>query len=253
MTPSKLAATLYTLRAYTKAPWDIARTLKKVRSIGYESVQLSGLGPIDPNELKTILDGEGLSVCATHVSYERLEKELDVVVEEHRLWGCRHIAIGSLPEAYREDDGFSRFAKEAHEIAGQLKKAGMTFSYHNHNWELERIDGRTGLDILVEESDPSLCFEIDTYWIQAGGGDPASWIRRVKGRAPLVHLKDMTVSERKPVMAEVGEGNLNWDGILEACSESKVEWYIVEQDWCERDPFESIAISLRNLKGMGLA
>ena len=253
MTRSKLAATLYTLRAYTKAPWDITRTLKKVRSIGYESVQLSGLGPIDPSELKTILDGEGLSVCATHVSYERLEKELDVVVEEHRLWGCRHIAIGSLPEAYREDDGFSRFAKESHEVSGQLKKAGMTFSYHNHNWELERIDGRTGLDILVEESDPSLYFEIDTYWIQAGGGDPASWIRRVKDRAPLVHLKDMTVSERKPVMAEVGEGNLNWDGILEACRESNVEWYIVEQDWCERDPFESIAISLRNLKELGLA
>ena len=253
MTRSKLAATLYTLRAYTNAPWDITRTLKKVRSIGYESVQLSGLGPIDPNELKTILGGEGLSVCATHVSYERLEKELDVVVEEHRLWGCGHIAIGSLPEAYRDGGGFSRFAKEAHEVAGQLKKAGITFSYHNHNWELERIDGRTGLDILVEESDPSLCFEIDTYWIQAGGGDPAYWIRRVKDRAPLVHLKDMTVSERKPVMAEVGEGNLNWAGILEACSEAKVEWYIVEQDWCERDPFESIAISYRNLTGMGLA
>ena len=52
--------------------------------------------------------------------------------------------------------------------------------------------------------------------------------------------------------AEIGEGNLNWDAILEACTYAGVEWYIIEQDSCyERDPFESLGMSLNNLKEMG--
>ncbi len=54
-------------------------------------------------------------------------------------------------------------------------------------------------------------------------------------------------------MAEVGEGNLNWPAILQACRAAGVEWYIIEQDICQRDPFESLAISLKNVRGMGLS
>ena len=52
-------------------------------------------------------------------------------------------------------------------------------------------------------------------------------------------------------MAEVGEGNLNWPAILQACKSSGVEHLLVEQDICYRDPFESLEISRRNLKAMG--
>ena len=52
--------------------------------------------------------------------------------------------------------------------------------------------------------------ELDTYWIQHGGGDPAAWIRKLKGRADIIHLKDMAMDGRTQLFAEVGEGNLNW-------------------------------------------
>jgi sugar phosphate isomerase/epimerase len=68
----------------------------------------------------------------------------------------------------------------------------------------------------------------------------------------LVHLKDMAVQANTPIMAEVGEGNMNWESILAACQEAGVLWYIVEQDTCQRDPFESLGISLRNLRALGL-
>jgi sugar phosphate isomerase/epimerase len=120
-----------------------------------------------------------------------------------------------------------------------------------------RYGKRTGLEIIFEESDPRyLKAELDTYWIQHGGSDPADWIRRVKNRMPVVHLKDMAVITEgwnvQQMMAEIGEGNLNWPDILAACQEAKVEWYAVEQDVCQRDPFESLQISYQNLKAMGL-
>jgi sugar phosphate isomerase/epimerase len=253
MPHTTLAAQLYTLRDFLKTPDDIARTLPKVAALGYRAVQLSALGPIDTRELKQILDGAGLTVCATHVGFERLRDDLDAVAEEHRILDCKYAAIGGLPQAYRTAEGYHRFAREASEVARRMKERGLTFGYHNHSFELEKFDGRAGLEILYSESDPeAFTAEIDTYWIQHGGGDPAAWIRRVAGRSPLVHLKDMAMRGSEQLMAEVGEGNLNWPAILDACREAGVEWYIVEQDTCQRDPFESLGISLRNLQGMGL-
>ncbi len=245
---------MYTLREFCQTAEDMAKSLRKVKELGYEAVQLSGHGAdITAEEIKAMLDEVQLKVVATHVPYERLRDETDQVIAEHKLWGCDFVAIGGLPVEYRNRDGYYQFAKEATEVARRLKAGGLTFGYHNHDFELEKFDGRTGLEILYSESDPELfTSEIDTYWIQAGGGDPAQWIRDLKGRAHVVHFKDMAIRDRKQIFAEIGEGNLNWPAIIDACKEAGVQWYIVEQDRCERDPFESLAISLRNMKAMGL-
>ncbi|HET6453290.1 MAG TPA: sugar phosphate isomerase/epimerase [Armatimonadota bacterium] len=253
MSDSRIGAQLYTLREFTKTPADIAKTMKKVREIGYEAVQVSGMGPIDPKELKKIVDGEGITVAATHIGFDRMRDQPEAVIEEHQLWGCRHPAIGGLPADYRNAEGFHKFAKEASAVAKRLAEGGLTFSYHNHSFELERFGDKTGLEILRTESDPKYFdLEIDTYWIQHGGGDPAEWVMKCKGRIPLLHLKDMSNKAGQPLMTEVGEGNLNWPRILDAAKEAGVEWYLIEQDICQRDPFESLAISLRNLQSMGI-
>lgn len=250
---SVIGAQLYTLRDYLKTPEDIATSLKKVREIGYESVQLSGLGPIEKAELKKILDDLGLTVCITHIPFERLIDDFEGVVQEHKLLDCKYVAIGGMPLEYRNAEGFPKFAKEATKVGKKLAAEGLVFGYHNHSFELEKFNGRLGLDILLEDTEPEyMIAELDTYWLQNGGADPALWIRKVAGRIPVVHLKDMGVIDNKPVMMEVGEGNLNWPEIIKACQESGVEWYVVEQDICQRDPFESLAISFNNLKKMGL-
>ena len=253
MAESKIGAQLYTLRDFIKTPQDIAKTMKKVKEIGYEAVQLSGLGPIDPKELKTILDGEGLKAASTHTGLERLRRELDAVIDEHHLWDCRHVVVPGLPIEMHNPEGYAAYAKEGSEIAEKLAAEGLTLSYHNHHRELNKVAGKCGLDIFFEQGDPELFFfEIDTYWIQMGGASPAEWIRKVKGRIPNIHCKDLTVLDWKTEMAEVGAGNLDWDGIIKASEEAGVEWYLVEQDTCQRDPFDSLAMSLRNLKKMGV-
>lgn len=249
----QIAAQLYTLREQLKTEADIAATLKKVRELGYEAVQVSGLGPIDPKELKRICDGEGLAVCATHESPKALTENTAAVAEKLALWNCRQTAYPYLAEAARSEEGYKQLAKDLTAAGKKLAAAGITLSYHNHGFEFERYGERIGLEILYEESDPKfLKAEIDTYWVQYGGGDPAAWCRRMKGRMPLVHLKDMTVVENKPTFAEVGAGNLNWPAILDACREAGTRWYIVEQDLCRGDPLDSLRLSLENLKKMGL-
>ena len=250
-----LAAQLYTVRQFTQTPEGLADSLRRVREIGYGAVQISGIGAIAPEQVREMLAANGLVVCNTHIGYERLTGDLDAVIAEHKLWGCRHVAIGGMPSQYRCDEGgFRRFAREASEVGRKLAAADLSFSYHNHSFELVRFGRKTGLDVLYEESDPRyLQAEIDTYWVQHGGGDPAAWCARFPGRMPVVHFKDMVILNGQQTMAEVGEGNLNWPAILQACRQASVQWYAVEQDVCQRDPFESLAISYKNLREMGLS
>ncbi|HYO08026.1 MAG TPA: sugar phosphate isomerase/epimerase [Tepidisphaeraceae bacterium] len=249
-----LSAQLYTLREFTKTPADIARTLARVRKIGYRGVQCSALGPVDPKELATMLQGEGLTCVATHVKLEEMEGEPQRVIDEHHLWGCKLTAVGGFFPKEATAQTWVDYAARFNAVAKRFAGSGVAVGYHNHSHELAHFDGKPALAILIERLDPSVWFEIDTYWITHGGGDPAAWIRKCAGRIPAVHLKDMLIKlDRTQYMAEVGEGNLNWPAILDACEAAGAEHLLVEQDTCYRDPFESIEISYRNLTAMGAA
>ncbi len=253
MKRSTIAAQLYTFREQAQTEEGLADTLSRLKQIGYDAVQVSGIGPIDPHRVKELAVQNELKICATHIPYDRLTDDLQAVAEQHKLWDCEYVGLGMVPDRYRDSaDGYRAFAKEASGIARRLKQEyGLQFVYHNHQIEFERYDGRTAMDILLDESDPeAFGFELDMYWVQAGGGDPAQWTHKVAGRMQVVHLKDMEIVDGQAVFAEVGHGNMNYPAIIEACRATGVEWYVVEQDVCRRDPFESAQMSLDYLHGL---
>lgn len=252
---SQIALQLYTLRDFTKTPTDIAKTLARVKKIGYDAVQSSALGPIDPGELAKIFKNEGLTCCATHIGLDKMRDHPMQVIENHKLWGCQYTAIGGFfPKENLGPDLWANFASEYSKIASAFNGSGIKIGYHNHSHELVRYGKKTALDILIEKCSPDIWFEIDTYWITHGGGDPVSWIEKVAGRIPCVHLKDMGINEdRQQQMREVGEGNLNFPRIIDACRRAGTQWFIIEQDNCNgQDPFECAERSLKNLKELGV-
>ena len=261
MTNSRLAAQINGIKAYIKTLTDFGASMHRIREIGYTAVQIDtphitpGV-PLDCAEIKRLVDEAGLTICNTHIPWEKLVADIEGTISQHQLWECEHVAIPSLPIERRTqgEEGYRLFAAEASQFGQQLAEAGLTLSYHNHSFELARFGSQTGLEIIFDESNPPyLSAEIDTYWIQHGGGDPADWIRKMSSRIPVVHFKDMVILEDgSQAFAEVGEGNLNWPAILAATEESQVSWIVVEQDVCQRDPFESLQISYHNLLEMGL-
>lgn len=243
-----IAAQLYTVRDQLQDPSHLARVLGHVREIGYRAVEVAGLGPKTIGRFGSELKRADLVACAAHVPLDRLQKDLDGVAEQCREWGCSYAVIAGLPAGYYAQDGHLRFAAEAEEVALKMRPHGLRLAYHNHSVELQRFGRQTWLESLFATAPAdALQAELDTYWLQYGGASPPAWIRRFRGRLPLVHLKDMAVVGRDPVMAEIGEGNLDWADILGACKEAETKWLIVEQDECRRDPMESLAISYINL------
>ncbi len=247
---SNIAAQLYTLRDFCKDEESLKQTLLKVREIGYEAVQVSGIGPIPHDVVKRLADEAGLKICATHVSYQALTDDLEDTIQQHKLWDCKYVGIGGLPVEFRNDAaGYSKFAEIANEFSKRLAEHDLQFIYHNHHFEYTKFDGKTGMDILIEEGDKAnFGFELDMYWVQTGGVNPLEMIERVDGRMAVVHLKDMAIVDNNQVYAEIGEGNMNYEAIIDACRQIGVEWYVVEQDVCLRDPFESLTISFNYLK-----
>lgn len=249
----QVAAQLYTLRDHAKTPSQISATLRKVRKIGYEAVQVSGLGPIDPDELRRILDGEGLVCCATHENANTILENPHAVVATLNILGCTYTAY---PFPSKIDFSSMRstreFVRKINEAGRVLKEGGKILAYHNHDIEFVQIKGRTILEIIYDETDDDcLQAEIDTHWVQAGGGSSAAWCRHLSGRLPLLHMQDFGLSsDRKRVFAEIGSGNMDWKEIILAAEQAGCRWYVVEQDgdWVDNDPFKSLKLSLRYIR-----
>jgi len=243
---NQVAAQLYTCRNLLKTPAGIAQTLKRLRAIGYEAVQVSGLGPIPTGELRAILDGEGFVCSSTHEPGSDILENPEKVVDRLNTLGCKVTAypypagvdFESVESVRKLIQGLDRSGKV---LAG----AGQILCYHNHNHEFRKLNGKTILDMIYEDASPrNLQGEIDTYWVQYGGGDVVRWCEKLKGRMPIIHLKDyMTNGENKHQMCEIGAGNLDFKRIIAAAEAGGCQWFAVEQDECPGDPVDSLAQS----------
>ena len=251
MNISQVVAQLYTLKGFTEDAAQIASALRRVRAMGYEAVQASGLGPIEIAELANILGGEGLACVATHEPTDTILDEPEKVVDRLRALNCKYTAVPypsgvDLSSASAVDEFIAKL-----DHAGRvLAEAGQVLCYHNHHVEFRKLDGEIILDRIFRRTDPRrLQGEIDTYWVQYGGGDSVAWCRKLKGRLPLIHLKDYRVDEENKVgYTDIGAGVLDFAAICAEAENSGCEWFIVERDPAPGDPFDSLKASYDYIK-----
>lgn len=254
MSSKILGAQLYTVREYAKTSEQLDDTLAKIKAMGYTTVQASAMWHLPVDEIAAISRSHGLKIVLTHIPYARFKEDLAGVIRDHHTLGCALAGLGGLPEQFRNAEGYVAFAKDFAEIADELGRNGLKFSYHNHQFEFQKYNGKLGMELLMENTNPeTFLFTLDTYWVQAGGGNPASWIRKLKNRIDAIHLKDMAIIDSQPIMAEIMEGNLEWTDILSACDEAGVQWYLIERDSGPTYAFDSLRISYDNLRKAGYA
>lgn len=257
-----LAAQFYTLRESTKTREGFEDALARVAAIGYQGVQLSAVGcmngtdpEVSAEHARGLLDKFGLKCVATHRPVEALRDEVAKEIAFHEALGCTYTAIGGVRWPYgASPSSYRQFLSDFAPSVSKLKASGIRFGVHNHDYEFQKDPESGGLcyDILIDAGQ-DIQLEVDTYWVQHAGLDPVSLLSRIPGRIAAVHLKDKEVVEGAgPVMAPVGEGNLDWPAIIEACKGGGTEYLIVEQDECRRDPFDCLRSSYEYLHGLGL-
>ncbi|NJK91984.1 MAG: sugar phosphate isomerase/epimerase [Blastochloris sp.] len=247
----QVAAQLYTCRDLLKTPEDIARTLRRVRQIGYTAVQVSGMGPIPESELVKILQGEGLVCCATHESGDLIRQNPQAVIDRLQKLNCKLTAY-PYPSGVKMDslESLNSLCHDLNRAGELMAAAGITLTYHNHGIEFVKTNGVTALDYIYNHTNPRfLQGEPDTFWIHYGGGDNVEWCRKLNQRLPMMHLKDYGFTiENKHQFCEIGHGTLNFRAIIAAAEASGCQWFIVEQDTTPGDPIDSLKLSFDHIQ-----
>ena len=243
---------------------DLDGTLTLIAAAGVKSVELASLHRRTPAQYRAALDKVGLRCVSAHVAASSSGPgaagltfdNLDKLVEDLNILGATNAVLplfqfpndpiwgppvtflslmkpGSPPVSA---DRYERMADFLNQKGAVLKRQGISIGYHNHNGELAPLANKTGLQILLERTDPQIVdFEMDAGWMAAGGHNPVEWLRRYRGRFTQMHVKDILAETRtnyhlqqKPT--EVGSGVMNWPAILNAARLAGVRNFFVEQE-----------------------
>ncbi|MDX8044512.1 sugar phosphate isomerase/epimerase [Gracilibacillus sp. S3-1-1] len=246
----KIAIQLYSVREHTTK--DFLGTLRKLGDMGYEAVQFAGFFDTPAEQLKEVMDESGLVAAGSHMPFKTLTgEELEKSLEYNKKIGNDLIICPILPEELRTDEAaYYKGAATLNEIGKKCAEAGFTFAYHNHNMEFFDLgNGKTGFDILFEETDPEYVqIELDCYWATHAGIDPLTIIKEHDKRIVSLHIKDMVEENGEKRSIEIGKGSLDIATLWQTGESTDVHWYVIEQEQFDGDPLDSAKENVVNLK-----
>ncbi len=243
----RIGVQLYTVRSLMAD--DVAGTLAAVAAIGYREVEFAGYFDHPPDEIRGMLEANGLTAPATHVGLDLVQGDaLDASIASAQAIGHGWLVVPSLPESLRTADGYREVAGILNEAGAAAASAGLRIGYHNHAFEFEIVGddpaGPTGYTVLVDNLDPALVdLEIDLHWSAVGGVDALALFEAYPGRFPLCHVKGLGAGGE---MVDVGAGVIDWAGIFAHSEHAGLRHYFVEHDQ-PGDPLASIQASYRYL------
>lgn len=257
-----IAAQMYSVRAFTKEATEIPKTMAKIKKIGYDYAQVSGVqADISAADLRKAMLDQGVTPIGYHTALDtwRGANFKKTIAYCHDL-GVEYAAIPWMN--FKENIGWSvadwkKLFREFDSIAKKALKEGVHLQYHNHDFEFNQVGlkggkgGKTLLELLFETTSV-IQGEPDFGWVMRGGMDPALWAKKMKGRIDQVHLKDWSLLGGEFALRALGEGRIDWPRVIAECKKSGTHTFIVEQDACPatNDPFKSLSISREYLRGI---
>ena len=249
MSKIPISIQLYTLR--DEAAKDFPAVLKMLSDTGYVGVEFAGLHGHSPKDIASLLTELNLAGSSAHVGLPTSENIAELT-DTHGTLGITRLVSGFGPDDFKNLDGVKKSAALFQTAASLCKENGLTFAIHNHDWEFNRLeDGRLIYDVMLELA-PDASSELDVYWAEVGGSDPAAIVAKHSSRLPLLHIKDGPAVKGKNMTA-VGSGKLNIPAIIGATDTDVTKWLVVELDACDTDMVQAVKDSYSYLIGNGLA
>ena len=249
----KLGAQFYSLRTECTTPEALFETMKKIKAIGYDVAQASGICKIEAEQFKSYIEEAGLPITCTHRSFEEITQNTNECIKFHQTIGCPVIGIGGMPGEYRTTfEGIKAFKEIMEEPVKKINAAGLRFAYHNHAFEFEYRDGVKIYDYLIEEM-PDIDFIHDIYWTQYAQDDVVKYVKLLgeSKRITNIHFKDMKTAPQGPI-CPCGDGVIDFAPYVPLCESLGIKYAHVEQDNAPElgDVFEQMERSYKHLRPM---
>lgn len=242
---------LYSLRDDIKT--DYQGIIKKVGEMGYTSVEAANYNDgkfygRTPAEFKADLEAAGLYALSSHTGKSLSDDELkkkdftealkwwDTCIADHKAAGMKYIVTPSMPVPKTLAD-LQTYCEYYNAIGKKCQENGLSFGYHNHNFEFTKIEDQLMYDYMIEHTDPALVFfEMDVYWTMMGQRSPVEYFRKYPNRFQLLHIKDQK---------ELGDsGMVGFDAIFKNIDKAGTKHIVVEVEQYNLPPLESVKVSL---------
>jgi sugar phosphate isomerase/epimerase len=217
---------------------DFERLLADIAAIGYRDLDMYVYEwPRPARETRAALDRAGLKCRSARVATPALYRGWDRTLDAATTLGARWITLANVPwEERRELVDWREMAAQFNRLGEASRARGLGFCYHNHDFELQAVDGVVPLDYIVSSTDPALVkLQMDVYWMTKGGRDPSSEIDRLGSRVATLHLKDMDRTPQGEITSP-GNGVLDFRKILAAAKRAGIADLFVEVDPSPADP-----------------
>ena len=243
----KTGLQLYTVRDLMAE--HVAKTLQLVAKVGYQELEFAGYFDYKPKDLRAILDAEGLTAPSCHLPIEAFDQGTDAIIETALTMGHQYVVIPYLTEQQRGTgiDTYQKLAARFNEIGEALQKAGLTFAYHNHDFEFQLTDNQVPYDVLLAQTDPRYVkMELDLFWTIKAKRDPLAYFAKHPGRFPLWHVKDM---DKAGQFADVGKGIIDFKTIFAKADAAGLAHAFIEHD-ATKDPVGTITQGFTTLKSL---
>lgn len=249
MSKIEIGVQLYTLRRYMKKPYNVPAVLKRVKEMGLETVQVSGMCTISAKVLNLITEDIGINICCTHSPFDRIQNDLDNLAKEHLTYGAKVIGVGMMPKKYRKNNfkRLTEFIDIINDASQKLKKYDMKIAYHNHAFEFKTKNNKCVYDILIDDTHKEIEFILDTYWLRVVNVSIIYYLEKLAGRVSILHLKDYKKWMGLPLMCEIGSGELPFKDILAVAENNGVRYALIEQDF-SLNPYNSLEKSVKYLE-----
>ena len=250
ITSSRLGKTglqLYTVRDLMAE--SVAKTLQLVAKVGYQELEFAGYFDHKPKDLRAILDAEGLTAPSCHLPIEAFDQGTDAIIEAALTMGHQYVVIPYLTEQQRgtQIETYQKLAIRFNQIGEALHKAGLTFAYHNHDFEFQLTENQLPYDVLLADTDPRYVkMELDLFWTIKAKRDPLAYFAEHPGRFPLWHVKDM---DKAGQFADVGKGTIDFKAIFAKADAAGLAHAFIEHD-ATTDPVGTITQGFHTLKSL---
>jgi sugar phosphate isomerase/epimerase len=245
-----IALQLWTIREAIASDPDGA--LRRVKEAGFAAVELAPPPPgLTAGRLAGGLARNGLSVVSIHGDLPTAAN-IRRWAEIARECRCPNVIWHGWPRDPRFDSlaGVRDLIAACNEAGAIARDHGLRFGMHNHWWEFEPVDGRRPIRMFHEALTPNVFWQLDVYWAQTAGADPAGVLAELSPRIGSVHWKDGPAVHGEPMTA-LGRGVVDIPRVLWALTQP-ADW-VIELDECATDPLEAARESRVYLEGLNSA
>jgi len=244
-----IAVQLYSLR--DALAQDYTGVIRQVAEMGYKGVETAGFPGSTLEEANALFMELGLTVPSAHLPLP-IGLQRNDVLDTAQTLGARYVVSGGVGmHRFATLDSVKEVCEDFNEANAAATAARLRFAIHTHWWEFEPVEGQRPYQLMMELLDPSVVWEIDTYWVQTADLNPVAILRELGSRVPLLHIKDGPALQNEPMLA-VGQGIMDFETIIPAHADH-TEWLVVELDHCATDMLTAVAQSYRYLVEKGLA